>query len=60
MLSPFVLPVLLAVSTQMESDAGFSTGRLYYAARFIAALLVATLIPFLIDRHARSSPRVRR
>lgn len=61
MLSAFVLPILRAVTAQMESgDAGFTTSRLYYAARLIGALLVGTLVPFLIDRHARSSSRVRR
>jgi hypothetical protein len=61
MLSAFVLPVLRAVTAQMESgDTGFFTSRPYYAARLIGALLIATLVPFLIDRHARSSGRVRR
>lgn len=61
MLSALVLPILLAVTAQMDSGgSGFSTSRLYYAARLIGALLVATLVPLLIDRHARSSSRVRR
>ena len=61
MLSALALPVLRAVTTQMESsDTGFSTSRLYYAARLIAALLIAILVPLLIDRYARSSSRVRR
>lgn len=61
MLSALALPVLRAVTNQMESgDTGFSTNRLYYAARLIAALLIAILVPLLIDRHARSSSRVRR
>jgi hypothetical protein len=61
MLSAFALPVLRAVTIQMESgDIGFSTSRLYYAARLIAALLIAILVPLLIDRCARSSSRVRR
>lgn len=61
MLSVLALPVIRAVAAQMGSgDTGFSASRLYYAARLIAALLIAILIPLLIDRHARSSSRVRR
>lgn len=61
MLSAFALPVLRAVTTQIASgDTGLSTSRLYYAARLIAALLIAILVPLLIDRHARNSTRVRR
>ncbi len=61
MLSAFLLPVAWVVLTQMEtSDTGFFTSHLYYAARLIGALLIATLVPLLIDRHARRSSRVRR
>ena len=46
---------------QMEGgDTGFFASRPYYAARLIGAILIAMLIPLLIDRHARSSTRVRR
>lgn len=57
--SAFVL--LVWVVTRFDTgDTGFSTSRLYYASRLIGALLIATLIPLLIDRHARLSSRVRR
>lgn len=60
MLSALV-PIVRAVTAQMESgDTGFTTSRLYYTARLIGALLIATLVPILVDRHARSSSRVRR
>jgi hypothetical protein len=36
-------------------DPTASTGRLFYAARLIGALLMATLVPLLIDRRARRS-----
>jgi hypothetical protein len=60
MLSALALLARVVV-TQMETGGtGFSTSRLYYASRFIGALLIATLVPLLIDRHARRSSRVRR
>jgi len=31
----------------------FTTGHFYYAARLIVALLIATLVPLLIDRRSR-------
>jgi len=31
----------------------FSTGHFFYGARLIAALLIATLVPLLIDRRYR-------
>ena len=61
MLSAFVLPAVRVVMTQVEAgDTGFFTSRPYYAARLIGALLIATLVPLLIDRYARRSSRVRR
>jgi hypothetical protein len=60
MLSALALLARVVV-TQMETGGtGFSTSRLYYASRLIGALLIATLVPLLIDRHARRSSRVRR
>ena len=61
MLSALALLVLQAVTAQMESgDTVFSTSALYYGVRLIAALVIAILVPLLIDRHARSSRRVPR
>jgi hypothetical protein len=56
----FVFAIAVTVVVQAESDsAEFSTTPLYYAVRLIGALLIATLIPLLIDRRARRSTRPR-
>lgn len=60
MLSALVLPVWVVVIQMETGSTEFSTSRLYYASRLIGALLIATLVPLLIDRHARRSSRVRR
>ncbi|HET6761844.1 MAG TPA: hypothetical protein VFH13_07065 [Gemmatimonadaceae bacterium] len=61
MLSASVFLVVWIIVTQMETGSSQFTGtRLYYALRLIGALLVATLVPLLIDRRARRSSRVRR
>jgi hypothetical protein len=60
MLSAFVLLAWVVVTQLETGDPGFFTSRLYYASRLIGALLIATLVPLLIDRHARRSSRVRR
>jgi hypothetical protein len=61
MLSASVLLVVWILVTQVEAGGTeFSTSRLYYALRLIGALLIATLVPLLIDRRARRSSRVRR
>jgi hypothetical protein len=60
MLSASVL-VIRIIMMQMEMDiAQFTTSRFYYASRLIGALLIATLVPLLIDRRARRSSRVLR
>ena len=49
------------VVAQTGSDSlEISDNHLFYAARLIGALLVATLVPLLIDHRARSSTRVLR
>lgn len=58
MLSRAVSLIVRALVTQAETfTAEFPTSRFYYAARLIGALLVATLVPLLIDRRARRSSR---
>lgn len=55
--------VLVAGFVVTQADPGgaeSSIGRLYYTARLIGALLIATLIPLLIDRHAHRSSRIGR
>lgn len=52
-----VLLVLRIVWDEMSLGAD-SADRSYRAARLIAALTIATLVPFLIDRNARRSSRV--
>lgn len=52
-----VLLVLRIVWEEVSLGAA-SSDRSYRAARLIAALLIATLVPFLIDRHVRRSSRV--
>jgi hypothetical protein len=59
MLSATALHVIGVVRTQTELDtAEFSDNHLVYALRLIGALLVATLVPILIDQRARRSSRV--
>jgi len=61
MLSASVLLVVWIIVTQMDMGGSqFSTSRFYYALRLIGALLIATLVPLLIDRRVRRSSRVRR
>ena len=61
MLTASVLLVTMFISTQTDSAAAdFFTSRLYYAARLIGAILIATLIPLQIDRRARRSSRIGR
>jgi len=60
MLSAAIFLVVRIVATQADTGgAEFSTSRLYYAARLIGALLIATVVPLLIDRRARRSNRAR-
>jgi len=52
--------LLVAGFALTQADPGgsdFFTSRFYYAARLIGALLVATVVPLLIDRRVRSSSR---
>jgi len=58
-LSATALHVIEVVRTQTETDTTeFSDNHLLYALRLIGALLVATLVPLLIDQRARRSSRV--
>ena len=55
--------VLVAIFVVTQADAGsadFFTSRFYYAARLIAAILVATVMPLEIDRRVRRSSRIGR
>ena len=61
MLNAAVLLVVNVVVIQAETGiADFSTSHLYYASRLVGALLIATVVPLLIDRRARRSRRVLR
>lgn len=61
MLSASVFLIVRVVVTQAETgSAEFSTSRFYYVSRLIGALLIATVVPLLIDRRARRSSRVLR
>ena len=51
----FSLLAGLLTAQMAVSEADISTSRFYYAARLIGALLVATMVPLLIDRRARRS-----
>ena len=60
MLSASALLVIGVVAIQAVTDtAEFSDNHLVYALRLIGALLIATLVPLLIDLRARRSSRVR-
>ena len=59
MLSAVALLVVGLIVAQTGSDSSeLSDNHLFYAVRLIGALLVATLVPLLIDRRARRSTRV--
>jgi hypothetical protein len=61
MLSAFAFVLIGAVVVQFEiGTTEFSDNHLAYALRLIGALLIATLVPLLIDRGARRSNRVSR
>ncbi len=51
----FSLIVRVLIGQVDASGAQVSASRYYYAARLVGALLVATLVPLLIDRRARRS-----
>lgn len=54
MLSASVLLIVRVVVTQTATGSTeFSTSHFYYASRLVGALLIATLVPLLIDRRAR-------
>ena len=54
MLSAAVSLIIRVLVGQVEaSTADAYTSRFFYAARLIGALLIATLVPLLIDRRAR-------
>ena len=59
MLSAPALFVVGIVATQAGGDADqVSDNHLFYALRLICALLVATLVPLVIDQRARRSARL--
>jgi hypothetical protein len=59
MLSASALLVIGVVGAQTDTDTTeFSDNHLVYALRLIGALLIATLVPLLIDQRARRSSRV--
>jgi len=53
-----IVAVGLVVSQTDTGSAEFSNNHLFYALRLIGALLVATVVPLLIDRRARRSSRI--
>jgi hypothetical protein len=58
MLSAAVSAIVRVFVSQAEAaGAEVSSSRFYYAGRLIGALLIATLVPILIDRRARRSSR---
>jgi hypothetical protein len=60
MLSASLFLIISAVATQVDAgDVGPSSMRFYYASRLIGALLLATVVPLLIDRRAHRSNRAR-
>ena len=60
MLSAAVFLIASVVANPADTVGGkFSTSHLYYASRLIGALLIAMVVPLLIDRHARRSNRAR-
>ena len=60
MLSAAVFLIASVVAVRAEAvGAEFSTSRFYYASRLIGALLIATVVPLLIDRRARRSNHTR-
>ena len=60
MLVVVVVLLVLRIVTEQISVEGDSSNHFFRTARLVAALLIATFIPFLIDRHARRSDRVGR
>jgi hypothetical protein len=59
MLSASAIVAVEVFATQTDTDgAEFSGNHLFYALRLIGALLVATVVPLLIDRRARRSSRI--
>jgi hypothetical protein len=46
-------PVSMSVFAELARAEWLRGDRLFYAARLVAALLVATLVPILIDRRLR-------
>jgi uncharacterized membrane protein YfcA len=53
-----VVLLVLRIVTEEIADGGNASDHFYRTVRLIAALLIATVIPFLIDLHARRSSRV--
>jgi uncharacterized membrane protein YfcA len=53
-----VVLLVLRIVTEEIADGGDASDHFYRTVRLIAALLIAILIPFLIDRQARRSTRV--
>jgi len=53
-----IVAVGLVVSQTDTDSAELSNDHLFYALRLIGALLVATVVPLLVDRRARRSSRI--
>jgi uncharacterized membrane protein YfcA len=55
-----VVLLILRIVTEQTSIAGGTSDHFYKTVRLISALLIATLVPFAIDRYARRSSRTTR
>ncbi len=55
-----VVLLILRIVTEQTSIAGGNSDHFYKTVRLISALLIATLVPFAIDRYARRSSRTTR
>ena len=53
-----IVAVGLVVSQTDTDSAELSNNHLFYALRLIGGLLVATVVPLLVDRRARRSSRI--
>jgi hypothetical protein len=59
MLRASLVAIVMVLAQAGAGSPEFSTSRFYYAARLIGALLIATVVPLLIDRRACRSDRTR-
>jgi hypothetical protein len=58
LIAAVILVVGFVVTQATPGETEFPVARFYYAARLIGAILVATLVPLLIDRRAQRSSRI--